>query len=100
MFSELYEACKQTANPWVFEPEYPGKSRIFDGRTGNPFEQPVIIGKPYILKLIHQVDDKIHGHSSEHYALVTQQPLKSIFYSQVVIYNIKITLRFMASGHV
>nr|YP_010981269.1 RNA polymerase beta subunit [Chroesthes longifolia]WOE90447.1 RNA polymerase beta subunit [Chroesthes longifolia] len=76
VFSELYEASKQTANPWVFEPEYPGKSRIFDGRTGNPFEQPVLIGKPYILKLIHQVDDKIHGRSSGHYALVTQQPLR------------------------
>nr|YP_010828188.1 RNA polymerase beta subunit [Santalum acuminatum]WFF45206.1 RNA polymerase beta subunit [Santalum acuminatum] len=76
VFSELYEASKQTSNPWVFEPEYPGKSRIFDGRTGDPFAQPVIIGKPYILKLIHQVDDKIHGRSSGHYALVTQQPLR------------------------
>uniref|UniRef100_A0A6N2MDU2 DNA-directed RNA polymerase subunit beta n=1 Tax=Salix viminalis TaxID=40686 RepID=A0A6N2MDU2_SALVM len=76
VFSELYEAGKQTANPWVFEPECPGKSRIFDGRTGDPFEQPVIIGKPYILKLIHQVADKIHGRSSGHYALVTQQPLE------------------------
>ncbi|KAF3452183.1 hypothetical protein FNV43_RR08281 [Rhamnella rubrinervis] len=76
VFSELYEASKQTANPWVFEPEYPGKSKIFDGRTGDPFEQPVIIGNPYILKFIHQVDDKIHGRSSGHYALVTQQPLR------------------------
>nr|YP_010186948.1 RNA polymerase beta subunit [Dasymalla teckiana]QVL24611.1 RNA polymerase beta subunit [Dasymalla teckiana] len=76
VFSELYEASKQTANPWVFEPEYPGKSRIFDGRTGSPFEQPVLIGKPYILKLIHQVDDKIHGRSSGPYALVTQQPVR------------------------
>uniref|UniRef100_UPI0030FEB8F1 RNA polymerase beta subunit n=1 Tax=Zippelia begoniifolia TaxID=126646 RepID=UPI0030FEB8F1 len=76
VFSELYEASKQTANPWVFEPEYPGKSRIFDGRTGDPFEQPALIGKSYILKLIHQVDDKIHGRSSGHYALVTQQPLR------------------------
>nr|ATL62760.1 RNA polymerase beta subunit [Lasianthus sp. Kainulaninen et al. 17] len=76
VFSELYQASKQTANPWVFEAEYPGKSRIFDGRAGNPFEQPVLIGKPYILKLIHQVDDKIHGRSSGHYALVTQQPLR------------------------
>nr|AIX11051.1 RNA polymerase beta subunit [Najas gracillima] len=76
VFSELYEASKQTKNPWVFEPEYPGKSRIFDGRTGDPFEQPVLIGKSYILKLIHQVDDKIHGRSSGPYALVTQQPLK------------------------
>nr|UXP85909.1 RNA polymerase beta subunit [Lonicera caerulea var. edulis] len=76
VFSELYEASKQTANPWVFEPEYPGKSRIFDGRTGDPFEQPVIIGKPYILKLIHQVDDKIHGRSSGKYAVVTQQAVR------------------------
>ncbi|KAK7317438.1 hypothetical protein RJT34_01676 [Clitoria ternatea] len=35
VFSELYEASKQTSNPWIFEPEYPGKSRIFDGRTGD-----------------------------------------------------------------
>nr|YP_009748237.1 RNA polymerase subunit beta [Pogonia japonica]YP_009748313.1 RNA polymerase subunit beta [Pogonia minor]QII89917.1 RNA polymerase subunit beta [Pogonia japonica]QII89993.1 RNA polymerase subunit beta [Pogonia minor] len=76
VFSELYEASKQTKNPWVFEPEYPGKSRIFDGRTGDLFEQPVLIGNSYILKLIHQVDDKIHGRSSGHYALVTQQPLR------------------------
>nr|YP_010868847.1 RNA polymerase beta subunit [Vanilla somae]WGU45569.1 RNA polymerase beta subunit [Vanilla somae] len=76
VFSELYEASKQTKNPWVFEPEYPGKSRIFDGRTGDLFEKPVLIGKSYILKLIHQVDDKIHGRSSGHYALVTQQPLR------------------------
>ncbi|GAB2285824.1 hypothetical protein Dimus_020263 [Dionaea muscipula] len=76
VFSELYEASKQTANPWVFEPEYPGKSRILDGRTGDPFEQPVIIGNPYIFKLIHQVDDKFHGRSSGPYALVTQQPLR------------------------
>ncbi|WVZ26796.1 hypothetical protein V8G54_000098 (mitochondrion) [Vigna mungo] len=76
VFSELYEASKQTSNPWIFEPEYPGKSKIFDGRTGNSFKQPAIMGKTYILKLIHQVDDKIHGRSSGHYALVTQQPLR------------------------
>ncbi|XLS77512.1 hypothetical protein HN51_061737 [Arachis hypogaea] len=71
VFSELYEASKQMSNSWIFEPEHLGKSRIFDGRTGNPFEQPVIIGKPYILKLIHQVDDKIHRCSCGHYALAT-----------------------------
>nr|YP_778482.1 RNA polymerase beta subunit [Jasminum nudiflorum]Q06RD9.1 RecName: Full=DNA-directed RNA polymerase subunit beta; AltName: Full=PEP; AltName: Full=Plastid-encoded RNA polymerase subunit beta; Short=RNA polymerase subunit beta [Jasminum nudiflorum]ABG74620.1 RNA polymerase beta subunit [Jasminum nudiflorum] len=76
VFSELYEASKQTTNPWVFEPEYPGKSRIFDGRSGNPFEQPILIGKPYILKLIHQVDDKIHGRSVGNYTHITQQPLR------------------------
>ncbi|KAF9599897.1 hypothetical protein IFM89_001843 [Coptis chinensis] len=51
VFSELYEASKQTANPWVFEPEYLGKSRIFDGRMGDPFEQPVIIPFGYHLLL-------------------------------------------------
>nr|YP_009239039.1 RNA polymerase beta subunit [Monsonia emarginata]AML26863.1 RNA polymerase beta subunit [Monsonia emarginata] len=76
VFSELYEASKQTGNPWIFEPEYPGKSVLFDGRTGDPFQQPVIVGQPYILKLIHQVDDKIHGRSSGPYAIITQQPLR------------------------
>ncbi|RWR83553.1 RNA polymerase beta subunit chloroplast [Cinnamomum micranthum f. kanehirae] len=54
VFPKLYLASKQTANLWVFEPMYPGRSRIFDGITGDPFEQPIIIGKSYILKLIHQ----------------------------------------------
>src|ERR1041384_625195 len=54
----------------------PVKSRIFDGRTGDPFEQPVLIGKSYILKLIHQVDEKIHGRSTGPYSLVTQQPVR------------------------
>nr|YP_009390879.1 RNA polymerase beta subunit [Drosera erythrorhiza]ARV87543.1 RNA polymerase beta subunit [Drosera erythrorhiza] len=76
VFSELYEASKQTANPWIFEPEYPGKSRLLDGRTGDPFEQPVLIGNPYILKLIHQVDDKIHARSQGPYSPITQQPVR------------------------
>jgi hypothetical protein len=45
MFSELYEANKEIKNPWVFEPEYPEKRRIFDGRIGDPFEKPILIGK-------------------------------------------------------
>nr|YP_009111568.1 RNA polymerase beta subunit [Erodium gruinum]AHH80579.1 RNA polymerase beta subunit [Erodium gruinum] len=76
VFSELHEASKQTGNPWVFEPEYPGKSRLFDGRTGDPFEEPVLVGQPYILKLIHQVDEKIHGRSTGPYTSLTQQPVK------------------------
>ena len=76
VFSELYKARKKTGNPWLFEPENPGKSRLIDGRTGEIFEQPVTVGKAYMLKLIHQVDDKIHARSSGPYALVTQQPLR------------------------
>nr|YP_009531786.1 beta subunit of RNA polymerase [Leiosporoceros dussii]AXZ70935.1 beta subunit of RNA polymerase [Leiosporoceros dussii] len=76
IFSELYKASEQTANPWLFESDNPGKSRLLDGRTGDIFEQPATIGKAYMLKLIHQVDDKIHARSSGPYALVTQQPLR------------------------
>ncbi|XP_057847993.2 DNA-directed RNA polymerase subunit beta-like [Cryptomeria japonica] len=76
VFSELYKASEQTANPWVFEPDHPGKHRLIDGRTGKVFEQPVTIGIAYISKLCHQVDDKIHARSSGPYTLVTQQPLK------------------------
>nr|AND48349.1 beta subunit of RNA polymerase [Eosphagnum rigescens] len=76
VFSELYEASKKTKNPWLFEPENPGKNRLIDGRTGEIFEQPVTVGKAYMLKLVHQVDDKIHARSSGPYALVTQQPLR------------------------
>nr|AYW15410.1 RNA polymerase beta subunit [Jamesonia brasiliensis] len=76
VFSEPYAAGAKTGNPWLFEPNHPGKSRLIDGRTGDSFGQPITTGKAYIMKLIHQVDDKIHARSSGPYALVTQQPLK------------------------
>ena len=52
-----------------------GKLRLFNGRTGQPFEQSVTVGYKYILKLLHLVDDKIHARSTGPYSLVTQQPL-------------------------
>jgi DNA-directed RNA polymerase subunit beta len=52
-----------------------GKVRLFDGRTGESFEQKVTVGYMYILKLLHLVDDKIHARSTGPYSLVTQQPL-------------------------
>jgi DNA-directed RNA polymerase subunit beta len=52
-----------------------GKVRLFDGRTGDPFEQKVTAGYMYTLKLLHLVDDKIHARSTGPYSLVTQQPL-------------------------
>jgi DNA-directed RNA polymerase subunit beta len=52
-----------------------GKVRLFDGRSGEPFEQKVTVGHMYILKLLHLVDDKIHARSTGPYSLVTQQPL-------------------------
>ena len=52
-----------------------GKVRLYNGRTGEPFEQKVTVGYMYILKLLHLVDDKIHARSTGPYSLVTQQPL-------------------------
>ena len=52
-----------------------GKVRLFNGKTGEPFEQKVTVGYMYILKLLHLVDDKIHARSTGPYSLVTQQPL-------------------------
>ncbi|MGL6225715.1 MAG: DNA-directed RNA polymerase subunit beta [Thermoguttaceae bacterium] len=52
-----------------------GKVRLFDGRTGEPFEQETTVGYIYMLKLHHLVDDKVHARSTGPYSLITQQPL-------------------------
>ena len=52
-----------------------GKSILYDGRTGEPFDKPITVGVMYMLKLHHLVDDKIHARSTGPYSLVTQQPL-------------------------
>jgi DNA-directed RNA polymerase subunit beta len=52
-----------------------GKIQLFDGRTGDPFDQPVTVGYIYMMKLHHLVDDKIHARSTGPYSLITQQPL-------------------------
>lgn len=76
VYSKLYEAQKKTNQPWLFNPNFPGKVRLFDGRTGQCFQQPVTVGKAYILKLIHLVDKKMHARSTGPYSAVTQQPLR------------------------
>jgi DNA-directed RNA polymerase subunit beta len=52
-----------------------GKARLLDGRSGEPFPEPVSVGYVYILKLLHLVDDKIHARSTGPYSMITQQPL-------------------------
>ncbi|WP_119728422.1 DNA-directed RNA polymerase subunit beta [Thermomonospora amylolytica] len=52
-----------------------GKAKLFDGRTGEPFKDPISVGYIYILKLLHLVDDKIHARSTGPYSMITQQPL-------------------------
>ena len=60
---------EQVAAPFV------GKSTLYDGRTGEPFDQPITVGQIYMMKLIHLVEDKIHARSTGPYSLITQQPL-------------------------
>ena len=71
----LKEAAKQPGKEWVYNPDNPGKLQLIDGRSGEPFDQPVTVGYAQILKLVHLVDDKIHARSTGPYSLVTQQPL-------------------------
>jgi len=72
---KLDYARETTGKNWVFNADNPGKIQVFDGRTGEAFDRPVTIGKAYMLKLVHLVDDKIHARSTGPYSLVTQQPL-------------------------
>jgi len=75
VYTKLYEAACQTGYQWLFDPNHPGKSHLFDGRTGEAFHQPVLVGYSYMFKLIHLVDEKMHARSTGPYSLVTQQPL-------------------------
>jgi DNA-directed RNA polymerase subunit beta len=52
-----------------------GKTQLYNGRTGDPYDQPVTVGFVYIMKLLHLVDDKIHARSTGPYSMITQQPL-------------------------
>ena len=52
-----------------------GKAVLYDGRTGHPYENSVVVGIEYVMKLIHMVEDKTHARSTGPYSLVTQQPL-------------------------
>jgi DNA-directed RNA polymerase subunit beta len=72
---KLRTASIKCNEAWVFNPYSPGKILLSDGRTGCEFENPVTVGKAYMLKLVHLVDDKIHARSIGPYSLVTQQPL-------------------------
>ena len=72
---KLKEAAITTNCNWVFNPYYPGKILLRDGRTGEYFDNPITVGKSYILKLIHLVEDKIHARATGPYSMITEQPL-------------------------
>jgi DNA-directed RNA polymerase subunit beta len=69
---ELQEAIDEAGIDWIFSD---GKAVLYDGRSGEPFANRVAIGRMYVMKLVHLVDDKIHARSTGPYSLVTQQPL-------------------------
>jgi DNA-directed RNA polymerase subunit beta len=72
IFEYLREAKKVPGYSWIGET---GKSTVYDGRTGDPFDQQIVVGYIYMLKLGHLVADKIHARAVGPYSLVTQQPL-------------------------
>ncbi len=76
IYRRLNEARKKTKKSWLFNPNYPGKAVVIDGRTGRAFAQTVSIGFAYILKLIHLVKDKIHSRLIGPYSLIVKQPLR------------------------
>ncbi|MDJ0624738.1 MAG: DNA-directed RNA polymerase subunit beta [Candidatus Caenarcaniphilales bacterium] len=69
---EIKKAKEKTGKSWITDE---GKIRLIDGRTGEPFDEPSTVGKMYMMKLVHLVDDKMHARSTGPYSLVTQQPL-------------------------
>jgi DNA-directed RNA polymerase subunit beta len=72
---KLKQAALNTNSKWLFNSYYPGKIFLRDGRTGEYFDNPITVGKSYILKLIHLVEDKIHARATGPYSMITEQPL-------------------------
>lgn len=74
VFDALRRAKEGTGNVWLLDPSAPGKMRLYDGCTGQLFEQPVTVGVTYIIKLYHMVRDKIAARAVGKYSTLTQQP--------------------------
>ena len=72
---EMRQAALKVHRERRIAPPTFGKFELYDGRTGDPFDQLVTVGSIYILKLIHLVEDKIHARSTGPYSMITQQPL-------------------------
>lgn len=72
---KLKEAALNRDEGWIFNKYSPGKMLLQDGRTGEFFDNPITVGKSYILKLVHLVEDKIHARATGPYSMITEQPL-------------------------
>jgi DNA-directed RNA polymerase subunit beta len=75
MVEQAKDKMRKSGYPEHYLPTDDGRITLFDGRTGEPFENKVTVGMMYILKLAHLVEDKIHARSTGPYSLITRQPL-------------------------
>ena len=73
--AELHQMALDVHRDKLISPPTFAKFQLYDGRSGEPFDQPVAVGSIYMLKLIHLVEDKIHARSTGPYSMITQQPL-------------------------
>ncbi len=73
--SEMHQLALDVHRQRLISPPTFAKFQLYDGRSGEPFDQPVAVGSIYMLKLIHLVEDKIHARSTGPYSMITQQPL-------------------------
>ncbi len=71
---KLKEAKSFSCNKWIYSKESPGKILLKDGRSGETFDNPIFVGKSYIIKLIHMVENKIQARSVGSYSMITEQP--------------------------
>nr|YP_009130565.1 RNA polymerase beta subunit [Tydemania expeditionis]CEO91095.1 RNA polymerase beta subunit [Tydemania expeditionis] len=76
IYSKLFQLSQNIYSKNLLSKKTPGKLKLFDGRTGQLFSQPILVGSTYLMKLIHIVDEKIHARSTGPYSLITQQPLR------------------------
>ena len=72
---KLEQAVEKISTERHLVPPITGKMILYDGRSGEPFDQPITVGNIYMMKLIHLVEDKVHARSTGPYSLITQQPL-------------------------
>ena len=73
--AEMHQLALDVHRQKLISPPTFAKFQLYDGRSGEPFDQPVAVGSIYMLKLIHLVEDKIHARSTGPYSMITQQPL-------------------------
>lgn len=76
VYNKLYESRIKTKKKWLFNPNFPGKTQVFNGKNGKIFEQPIAVGYSYMLKLIHLVEDKVNARLTGPYSLILKQPIR------------------------